>query len=151
MVPALLGLKGNLEMTLAARLSTALNVGSLTPAKRWKIIGANLALTQAQAVVVGFLASVFAVLIGFIGHKTIDWGHALLLCGAASATTALASSLLGELKWKRLLFGGFQSKLSLFIYGSLGGFYDQVIPFSAHIFKFSFHCYSGCCSGDSFS
>ena len=44
MVPALLGLKGNLEMTLAARLSTALNTGSLTPAKRWRIIGANLAL-----------------------------------------------------------------------------------------------------------
>ncbi len=29
MVPALLGLKGNLEMTLASRLSTAANMGHL--------------------------------------------------------------------------------------------------------------------------
>jgi len=29
MVPALLGLKGNLEMTLASRLSTAANMGNL--------------------------------------------------------------------------------------------------------------------------
>ena len=29
MVPALLGLKGNLEMTLASRLSTACNLGKL--------------------------------------------------------------------------------------------------------------------------
>jgi hypothetical protein len=39
----------------------------------------------------------FAVLIGFISHHTVDWGHALLLCGAASATTAIASSALGNL------------------------------------------------------
>ncbi|XP_055353743.1 solute carrier family 41 member 1-like isoform X2 [Paramacrobiotus metropolitanus] len=95
MVPALLGLKGNLEMTLAARLSTALNIGNLTPAKRWKVIGANLALTQAQAVIVGSLASVFAVFVGFIGRRTVDWGHALLILGAASVTTAIASSVLG--------------------------------------------------------
>lgn len=96
MVPALLGLKGNLEMTLAARLSTALNIGDLTPAKRWKVIGANLAVTQAQAVVVGFLASAFAMFIGVISHHTINWGHALLLCGAASVTTSIASSVLGK-------------------------------------------------------
>ncbi|WAR26950.1 S41A2-like protein [Mya arenaria] len=43
LVPALLGLKGNLEMTLASRLST-----------------------QAQAIVVGFLASMFAMVMGWI-------------------------------------------------------------------------------------
>ena len=95
MVPALLGLKGNLEMTLAARLSTALNIGDLSATKKWKVIGANLALTQAQAVVVGFLASAFAVFIGVISHHSINWGHALLLCGAASVTTSVASSVLG--------------------------------------------------------
>lgn len=53
LVPALLGLKGNLEMTLASRLSTQSNIGKLDSLQEaYSIIIANIALIQAQAIVV---------------------------------------------------------------------------------------------------
>ncbi|KAH7986455.1 hypothetical protein HPB52_024963 [Rhipicephalus sanguineus] len=49
-VPPLLGLKGNLEMTLAARLSTQANLGNMdTPRKVWDIAVGNMALVQPDA------------------------------------------------------------------------------------------------------
>ena len=62
MVPALLGLKGNLEMTLGSRLSTQVNTGGFEdPKRKWRIIGCNVALNQVLASGVGFLASLFAI------------------------------------------------------------------------------------------
>ncbi|CAI5689030.1 unnamed protein product [Oreochromis niloticus] len=72
LVPALLGLKGNLEMTLASRLSTAV-----------------------QATVVGFLASIAAVIFGWIPEGHFKLGHAVLLCASSVATAFIASLLLG--------------------------------------------------------
>ena len=67
LVPALLGLKGNLEMTLASRLSTAANLGILDDLNQAKVIAkANLALIQIQGVVVGGLAAVFALIVGWL-------------------------------------------------------------------------------------
>ncbi|KGL76269.1 Solute carrier family 41 member 1, partial [Tinamus guttatus] len=96
LVPALLGLKGNLEMTLASRLSTAANIGQMdTPKELWKMITGNMALIQVQATVVGFLASIAAVIFGWIpdGHFSID--HAVLLCASSVATAFIASLVLG--------------------------------------------------------
>ncbi|KAJ9581568.1 hypothetical protein L9F63_023251, partial [Diploptera punctata] len=85
LVPALLGLKGNLEMTLASRLSTQANLGHMdTPKQQWSMIVGNLTLIQCQAIVVGFLGSVVAIVMGGITTKKFDLEHALLLCAQQS-------------------------------------------------------------------
>lgn len=62
LIPALLGLKGNLEMTLASRLSTMANLGLLDqPQQQITALYANIALVQAQAIVVALIASLLAI------------------------------------------------------------------------------------------
>lgn len=49
LVPALLGLKGNLEMTMAARMSTQANLGHMdTLREQWKMASGNMALVQVR-------------------------------------------------------------------------------------------------------
>ena len=91
LVPALLGLKGNLEMTLASRLSTQANLNRINSG----MIRANLALIQCQAIVVGLLASVLAITIDWITEGVLNSDHALLLCAASLVTASLASFILG--------------------------------------------------------
>ncbi|XP_033608030.1 solute carrier family 41 member 1 isoform X1 [Cryptotermes secundus] len=96
LVPALLGLKGNLEMTLASRLSTQANLGHMdTPKQQWSMIVGNLTLIQCQAIVVGFLGSVVAVVMGGIKTNNFELDHAFLLCASSLVTASLASFVLG--------------------------------------------------------
>ncbi|XP_038068541.1 solute carrier family 41 member 1-like [Patiria miniata] len=97
LVPALLGLKGNLEMTLASRLSTAVNLGKMDKKDQWRMIGGNMALTQCQALVVGFLASIAAAIMGYIPDGEINIYHILLLCASSMVTASLASGILGSI------------------------------------------------------
>ncbi|KAK2168291.1 hypothetical protein LSH36_18g03047 [Paralvinella palmiformis] len=98
LVPALLGLKGNLEMTLASRLSTQANLGNIDSKKeQWQMIAGNMALTQAQAIVVGFFASIAAMIFGWIPEGKFNISHGLLLCASSVTTAALASFVLGSI------------------------------------------------------
>ncbi|KAK9889165.1 hypothetical protein WA026_004446 [Henosepilachna vigintioctopunctata] len=96
LVPALLGLKGNLEMTLASRLSTHANIGHFDiPKMRFNLILGNLSLILCQATVVGFLASIVAVILGWVPSGVINFRHVLLLCASSVVTALGASFILG--------------------------------------------------------
>lgn len=97
MVPALIGLKGNLEMTLASRLSTHANLGDLdTVEQTIEMGGANLALIQLQGVVVGALASLLAMAMAWLGDlDRIDLGRGLVMCASSVVTASAASFILG--------------------------------------------------------
>ncbi|XP_030748812.1 solute carrier family 41 member 1-like isoform X2 [Sitophilus oryzae] len=96
LVPALLGLKGNLEMTLCSRLSTHANLGHLDSKKqKTSLIVGNIALILCQAIVVGFLASLAAVVFGWIPKGIVNIQHALLLSASSIVTAFAASFVLG--------------------------------------------------------
>ncbi|CAL8357994.1 unnamed protein product [Lota lota] len=96
LVPSALGLKGNLEMTLASRLSTAVNTGKMETAraKRSLIIG-NLSLKQLQATVLGLLAALMAIALDWMTEGQMPFNHAILLCSISLATAFMASLLQG--------------------------------------------------------
>ncbi|CAF4605172.1 unnamed protein product [Rotaria sp. Silwood1] len=96
LVPALLGLKGNLEMTLASRLSTQANIGNMDKkaALRSMIFG-NIVLTQLQAIIVGFLAAIVSLAMGWVPQGHFNIRHALVLCSSSVATASIASLALG--------------------------------------------------------
>ena len=96
LVPSLLGLKGNLEMTLCSRLSTAANVGHMDSSEDTRsLVFGNIVLTQAQALVVGTLASLAVVIFCVIPNFDFEVHYAFILCASAILTAALASLILG--------------------------------------------------------
>lgn len=105
LVPALLGLKGNLEMTLASRLSTQANMGKMDDKNECtSLIVSNLALVQCQGIVVGFVASMVAVAMDLFSAGAFDFDHALLLCASAIVTASIASFALGLVMVGVILF-----------------------------------------------
>ncbi|XP_072144981.1 solute carrier family 41 member 1-like isoform X2 [Dermacentor andersoni] len=104
-VPPLLGLKGNLEMTLAARLSTQANLGNMdTPRQVWDIALGNMALVQCQACVLSLLSSVFAIVMGLASDDAFRLDQALFVAASSMATAAVASFLLAR-PWIASVFG----------------------------------------------
>ncbi|PNF18092.1 Solute carrier family 41 member 1 [Cryptotermes secundus] len=96
LVPSLLGLKGNLEMTLASRLSTEANLGHMDdPKEQWSMILGNLTLVQCQAIVVGLMSAVVAIAMVAVTQQEFSLSHTLLLCSCSIITSSIASLLLG--------------------------------------------------------
>ncbi|XP_019880295.1 solute carrier family 41 member 1 [Aethina tumida] len=95
LVPALLGLKGNLDMCLASRLSTQANLGNLKDRKEiLKIIFGNIGLVQIQAIVASCCVSVFAITVSGVTNGTWDYQHAMLLAASATLTATLSCFVL---------------------------------------------------------
>merc|ERR1719458_997972 len=83
-------------MTLASRLSTQAHSGNMdTRSKAFWIASSNLALIQVQAIIVGLIASTFAIFMDWLPEKRIDFSHGLLLCAASVVTASIASFILG--------------------------------------------------------
>ena len=71
LIPALLGLKGNVEMTLASRLSTHANLGNLNAFSDIKeLVVGNMALVQCQASTVGIIAPIVTILLSLMSSAT---------------------------------------------------------------------------------
>lgn len=98
LVPALLGLKGNLDMCLASRLSTQANLGNMTSRKEiFKMIAGNISLVQVQSIVASFLVAVFAITVGYVVKSSTDFevDHVLLIIAAAMFTATSSCFVLG--------------------------------------------------------
>lgn len=97
MIPVLLNLKGNLEMGLAARLSTAANKHEemgMRLALSSEVVLGNVLLVQFQAIVTGLLVGALSVFLGFAVHHERNSLSETLLIVACSSLTALLSSAL---------------------------------------------------------
>ena len=100
-------LKGNLEMTLASRLSTLANLldantKEIGNSKYWTVAWANLALVQLQAIIVGTLAAIFALFMHWLSSCSqpslafdIDQEMFLVLLTSSVLTASIASLVLG--------------------------------------------------------
>lgn len=73
------------------------NLGNMDSRKEvFKMVGGNMALIQAQAIVVGFLSSITAMVFGWIPKGEFNVSHGLLLCASSLFTAAVASFVLGQ-------------------------------------------------------
>ena len=101
LVQPLLGLKGNVEMTLASRLSTHSNLGDLdSKNERNLILFGNMALIQCQASVVGFIAPIVAILLSFSSEyerESLDHKEMLLIIASSVITANVANLILGSI------------------------------------------------------
>jgi len=96
LLPALLGLKGNLQMTLASRFSTHSHLGHIqTREDLLSLTCANLSLNQCLSIVISLSASLLAVIIHIVGTDLpLDGKHALLITATALLTSSVTSFLL---------------------------------------------------------
>lgn len=98
LVPVLLNLKGNLEMNLAARVSTSANMGELDrPGTRSPLVWGNLALIQVQALIAGSIAGLFSFILGILEYpqEPATVSESILIITSSMISAAISSFVLG--------------------------------------------------------
>lgn len=97
LVPSLMGLKGNLDMTLASRLCTQANLGNMSSVRETLLmVTGNIALVQVQATVAAFILSLFAIGVGGLLTDGFFLDHAFLITASAMFTATASCFVLGE-------------------------------------------------------
>lgn len=98
MIPAFLGLIGNIETTLASRLSTHANLGKLDTWQGLKdILTGNMLVIQCQASTVGLFAAIASLTMSTIKEETrnaITLDNVLVLASGSMLTSIIANSFL---------------------------------------------------------
>lgn len=96
LLPALLGLKGNLQMTLASRLSTHSHLGHIQTTKDLlSLTCANLSLNQCLSIVISLSASLLTMIIHFFtSDQEYDGKNSLLVISTALLASSVTSFLL---------------------------------------------------------
>uniref|UniRef100_A0A914Y2U1 SLC41A/MgtE integral membrane domain-containing protein n=1 Tax=Panagrolaimus superbus TaxID=310955 RepID=A0A914Y2U1_9BILA len=89
LTPALLGLKGNIEMTFASRLTTLSHLGKMDNKENClSILGSNMALVQIQAIIVSYFATTITVITESVRNDFSFQDSHILAASAISSTTA---------------------------------------------------------------
>lgn len=96
LLPSLLGLKGNLQMTLASRFSTHSHLGHIqTKEDLLSLTCANLSLNQCLAIIISLCASLLAITIHlFSTDLPFNGQHLLLISATAVLTSSITSFIL---------------------------------------------------------
>ena len=72
------------------------NIGNMDKSSELKkMILGNIILTQLQAIIVGFLAALVSLAMGWVPQGHFNIRHALVLCSSSVSTASIASLALG--------------------------------------------------------
>lgn len=116
LVPSLLGLKGNLDMCLASRLSTQANLGNMTSKSViLKMIIGNIALVQVQATVAAFTVSLFAIGVGQGMEQQFNFNNAMVVVASAMFTATSSCFVLGK-TFAKMNWAGLRKLLMIIIF-----------------------------------
>lgn len=102
LLATVMAFKTNLEATLAARLSTCSNMGSMKGfSKKLEAFLGNLAMVQTQSIIFGFMASVLVVILSVIEHE----GDFDMCLGFRVVATSMAAICVNEILSSVLILG----------------------------------------------
>ncbi|CAK1546826.1 unnamed protein product [Leptosia nina] len=112
LVPSLSGLKGNLDMCLASRLSTQANLGNMdSPREVISMVVGNISLVQVQAIVAATVVSLFAIVVNTITDQALNGNYVLLIISSAIFTATTTCFVL-DFVMVIVIFGSQKFKLN---------------------------------------